>query len=136
MVRAIARYLSSQPRLREEKACLTALLNTSRFIDDIGVAGFPAGRDIKALFDSEDHRSNGGPDGIYPISIIDKDGSIVANPMELKHEHGGLVTHYLDLQISIGEQGSFHSTVYQKRDDMPVFHDYIQTLPTHELSDV
>ena len=57
-------------------------------------------------------------------NVLLKDGSIVATPMELKHDHGGLGTHYLDLQISIGEQSSFQSTVYQKRDDMPVFHGY------------
>ena len=122
MVRATARYLNSQPRLRIEKARLNSLLNGSRFIDDIAVAGYPASHDIRALF--EDRRSEGGHDGIYPITITNKDGSSVANPLELKHEHGGLSTHYLDLRITFGEQGSFRTTVYNKRDDMPAFHDY------------
>lgn len=73
-----------------------------------------------------DCRSEGGHDGIYPIHITDSDGTMVANPMELKREHGGLSTHYLDLQVTIGSQRSFRSTVFQKRDDMPVFHDYLR----------
>ena len=53
----------------------------------------------------ENKCSIGGSDGVYPVSINDSDGSAVANPMELKLEHSGLATHYLELQLTIGEQG-------------------------------
>ena len=72
----------------------------------------------------QDKRSIGGSDGVYPVSINDSDGSAVAIPMELILEHSGLVTHYLNLQLTIGEQGSFQTAVYQKRDDMRIFYDY------------
>jgi hypothetical protein len=124
MVRSSLRFLQ-QPeghRSRIDRAFLTAMFNGSRFIDDIGLAGIPATIDLTDIF--QDRRSEGGSDGIYPISITDSDGTIVANPMELKHEHGGLCTTYLDLRITIGNATSFSTTVYQKRDDMPVFRDY------------
>jgi len=98
------------------------MFNGSRFIDDIGLAGVPASYCMADLF--KDQRSSGGSDGIYPTSINDSDGTAADNPMELKLEHSGLATHYLNLQLVIGKQGSFESTVYQKRDDMPVFDDY------------
>ena len=39
----------------------------------------------------QDQRSIGGSDGVYPVSIKDSDDTAVANPMELKLEHSGLV---------------------------------------------
>lgn len=122
MVRATVRYLASQQRLRVEKAYLNAMFNGSRFIDDIGLAGIPADYCMAELF--QDKRASGGADGVYPVSISTDDGASVDNPMELKLENSGLSCHYLDLQLSIGAGGSFQSTVYQKRDDMPVFYDY------------
>ncbi len=122
MVRTTVQYLQSQQRRRVEKAYLNAMFNGSRFIDDIGLVGIPAAYCMAEVF--KDERSSGGADGIYPVSIENSDGNAVANPMELKLEHSGLSTHYLDLQLTIGSEGSFESTVYQKRDDMPVFHDY------------
>ena len=122
MVRTAAQYLRLAQRPRTHKAYLNAMFNASRFIDDIGLAGIPAGYCMAELF--QDKRASGGADGIYPVSIENNDGTAVDNPMELKLEHSGLQTHYLDLQLSIGEHGTFQSTVYQKRDGMPVFHDY------------
>ena len=77
---------------------------------------------MKDIF--QDSRSTGGTDGIYPVAITGADGTTVDNPMELKLENSGMQCHYLDLQLSIGDRGSFSSTINQKRDDMPVFHDY------------
>ena len=122
MVRTTAQYLTSQQRTHTERAYLNAMFNGSRFIDDIGLVGIPAAYCMADVL--QDQRSSGGADGIYPVSISDSDGSVIANPMELKLEHSGLSTHYLDLQITIGERGAFQSTVYQKREDMPVFHEY------------
>lgn len=122
MVRTSMAYLTSQQRCRTFKAFLNAMFNGSRFIDDIGLIGIPAAFCMTELF--QDKRASGGADGIYPMSIKNSDGADVMNPMELKLENSGLSCHYLDLQLTIGERGSFQSTVYQKRDDMPVFHDY------------
>ena len=122
MVRTTVAYLQSEHRSRTCKAYLNAMFNGSRFIDDIGLIGIPAEYHMQEIF--QDSRSTGGTDGIYPVAIIDADGSTVDNPMELKRENCGMQCHYLDLLLSIGERGSFTSTIYQKRDDMPVFHDY------------
>ena len=70
--------------------------------------------------------TDGSPrhDGIFPAVVLDHDGTSIDNPMGLNLERQGLTCPFLDLLLTFTADGQFTSTVYQKRDAMPVFRDY------------
>ena len=68
------------------------------------------------------------------VSFVDEDGTAVLNPMNLTQEQMRLVCHYLDIDLTILRGAGIMTTVYQKRDGMPVFATY-RRFP-HRLSHI
>jgi hypothetical protein len=93
-----------------------------RYIDDINSPSSPKGCNFKELL--TDNRQSGGNDGVYPTHVLDDNGETVVNPMDVKLERHGLTYTYLDSTIRLQDDGNFLTTVYQKRDDMPIFKRY------------
>jgi hypothetical protein len=124
MLRAASVYYTKPKDKRSnfDKARMACIFNTMRYIDDINSPSSPKGCNFKELL--TDSRQSGGTDGVYPTHVIDDNGYAVANPMDVKLERHGLTCTYLDFTIKIQHDGNFLTTVYQKRDDMPVFKRY------------
>ena len=88
--------------------------NWSRMIDDIAAYGW---RNIPQL-------TRILTEYVYPTEVRDADGSKVRNPMQLNLEREGKHIHYLDLDITVLNNGIFHTTLYNKRDHLEALHDY------------
>jgi hypothetical protein len=106
---------------------LHAMFNGSRLIDDIGLAGVDKSPDeLTALMCDTRQTTDGSAkhDGVYPAVVTDHDGTLISNPMQLNLERQGLCCAFLDLLLTFLPDGSFSTTIYQKRDAMPVFKGY------------
>jgi hypothetical protein len=123
MLRAASVYYAKPKDKRSnfDKARMACVFNTMRYIDDINSPSSPKGCNFKEGL--TDNRQSGSTDGVYPTHVIDDNGCTVANPMDVKLEGHGLICTYLDFTIKIQHDGNFLTTVYQKRDDVPVFRD-------------
>jgi hypothetical protein len=93
-----------------------------RYIDDINSPGTPKGCDFHKLL--TDNREQSGSDGVYPADVLNENRETVTNPMDVKLERHGLTCTYLDFNKKLEHDGTFLTTVYQKRDEMPVFKKY------------
>lgn len=124
MLRTAAKYYTKpkHERSQYEQARLACIFNSMRYIDDINSPATPKGCDFYELL--TDNREQSGSDGVYPANVLNENGDIVVNPMEVKLERHGMTCTYLDFSIKLESNGTFSTSVYQKRDEMPVFKNY------------
>eukprot|EP00953_Heterococcus_sp_UTEX-ZZ885_P012093 6949-Heterococcus_DN1.PRE.1 len=110
-------------RSHYEQAKLGCIFNTMRYIDNINNPRSPKGCNFHELL-TDNRTQSGGSDGVYPAHVLNEYGDTILNPMDVKLERHGRSCTYLDFGIQLLHDGTFTTTVYQKRDEMPVFNNY------------
>jgi hypothetical protein len=98
----------------DNRMMVQSMWNWSRMIDDIATYGWQHVPEVTRIL----------TEFVYPTKVRDADGSEVCNPMHLNLEREGKQVHYLDLDITVTNNGLFHTKVYNKRDHLQALHDY------------